>query len=60
MYVSSDHDKGAAGTAQFEHGWDFSVPYENKKLRSELKERYKVWAMIENGEFDKVHVDRLH
>lgn len=58
MYVSSDHDKGAAGTAQLEHGWDFAVPFEDKALRSRLKARYKVWAMIENGEFGKVRAKR--
>lgn len=56
VYVSSDHDKGAAGTAQFEHGWDFAVPFEDKALRSELKKRYSVWAMIENGQFGEVRV----
>ena len=54
VYVSSDQDKGAAGTAQQEHGWDLAVPFEDKALRSKLKGRFKVWAMVESGEFGQV------
>ena len=56
VYVSSDQDKGAAGTAQQEYGWDLAVPFEDKALRSQLKGRFKVWAMVENGEFGQVRV----
>lgn len=30
------------------------MPFEDKKLRSKLKSQFKVWAMIENGEFGQV------
>jgi hypothetical protein len=54
VYVSSDTDKAAASAAQSEHGWDFAVPYDDKALRSKLKARYQVWAMMESGEFGQV------
>lgn len=30
------------------------MPFDDKKLRSKLKEQFQVWAMIESGEFGKV------
>ncbi len=54
MYVSSDTDEAAASKAQSEHGWDFAVPFDDAALRSKLKNRYRVWAMMESGEFGQV------
>jgi uncharacterized protein YgiM (DUF1202 family) len=54
VYVSSDNDKAEAVSSQSKHQWDFMVPFDDKELRSKLKEQYKVWAMMENGEFGEV------
>lgn len=56
MYVSSDQDQGAVGTSLIEHGWDFAVPFADAALRSKLKARYEVWAMMEAKEFGQVRV----
>lgn len=32
------------------------MPFEDKALRSKLKRRFKVWAMVENREFGQVRM----